>query len=233
MGEFVSISTPGGPMKAYLSRPAGRPRGAVVVLQEIFGINADMRQTCAWLSGAGFSALCPDLFWRLEPGVELSDGSEAEWKRALALYQAFDRDAGVQDAARTLAQARAFAGPAAKVGVMGYCLGGLLTFRTAALHGADAAVAYYGGATEQYLAEAATLGSPLMAHLAGEDEYMPGEARAAITAALSARPQVEVHLYPGRRHAFARNGGAHYEAAAATLANERTLRFLYRRSASQ
>lgn len=227
MGEFVNIPTPEGSMKAYLSRPQGTPRGAVVVLQEIFGINADMRQTCAWLSGAGFSALCPDLFWRLEPGVELSDGSEAEWQRALGLYQAFDRDAGVQDAAHTLAQARAFAGPSGKVGVMGYCLGGLLAFRTAALHGADAAVAYYGGATEQYLAEAAQLHSPLMAHLAGEDEYMPAEARESITAALSGRPQVEVHLYPGRRHAFARNGGAHYEAGAATLANERTLRFLY------
>lgn len=227
MGEFVSIATTDGPMKAYLSRPAGTPRGAVVVLQEIFGINADMRQTCAWLSDAGFSALCPDLFWRMEPGVELSDGSESEWKRALGLYQAFDRENGVLDAARTLTQARTFAGPAAKVAVMGYCLGGLLTFRTAALHGADAAVAYYGGATEQYLDEASQLHSPLMAHLAGDDKYMPLAAREAITAALSVRPRVEVHVYPGRRHAFARNGGAHYEAGAATLANERTLRFLY------
>jgi carboxymethylenebutenolidase len=198
-----------------------------VVLQEIFGVNQDMRQTCDWLAGAGFLAVCPDLFWRMEPGVSMSDGSEAEWKKAIALYTAFDRDQGIDDACCTMTAVKEMCGSSTGVGVMGYCLGGLLTFRTAARRGAGAAVAYYGGSTEDYLHEAPQLHSPLLMHLAGADEYMPAPAQDAIRAALAGKPQVEIFGYPGRRHAFARNGGAHYDEAAATLANERTLRFLY------
>lgn len=223
MGEFIMIETRDGQMSAYLDKSPGRPRAAVVVLQEIFGINADMRETCAWLARAGFSALCPDLFWRLEPGVELTDATQREWDKAIGLYKAFDREAGIADAHAAMQHARTLAG--GKVGVMGFCLGGLMTFRTAARYGADAAVAYYGGDTERYLVEAKQLQSPLMMHLAGADEYMSRPAQQAIDAALANKPNVEVHVYPGRQHAFARHHGAHYEATAAALANERTLRF--------
>lgn len=225
MGEYVKVETRGGRMSAYLDQPVGRPRAAVVVLQEIFGINADMRETCAWLAQAGFLALCPDMFWRLEPGVELSDARQQDWDKAIGLYQAFDREQGIDDAHAAMQHAGVLAG--VKVGVMGYCLGGLMTFRVAAQRGADAAVAYYGGDTESYLREAQQLRSPLMAHLAGEDEYMSKPAQQAIVGALAGKPGVETHVYPGQRHAFARHNGAHYEEAAATLANERTLRFFY------
>ena len=223
MPEQISIATPDGTMQAYAAQPASPPRGGIVVLQEIFGVNDDMRQTCDWLAGYGFLAICPDLFWRLEPGVDMKEGSQANWERGLALYTSYDRDKGVADVALAIEAVRGLAG---RTGVMGFCLGGLMTFRTAALHGADAAVAYYGGQTENYVAEAAGLQSPLMMHLAGEDEYMPREAQLAIRSALQGRSDVEVHEYAGRRHAFARNGGSHYDAQAATLANERTLRFL-------
>lgn len=226
MSETVMIDTGVGRMSAYLELPSGRPRAAVVVLQEIFGINDDMRRTCAWLAGAGFAALCPDLFWRMEPGVELTDATQQEWSRAVALYKSFDREAGIADTQATMEHARALIG--GRVGVMGFCLGGLMTFRTAAQRGADAAVAYYGGDTEKYLQEAGQLRSPLMVHLAGDDEYMPRPAREAIEAALAGKPDVEAHVYAGRRHAFARHDGAHYDPDAATLANERTLRFFYR-----
>lgn len=225
MGEFVMVDAHDGRMSAFLERPAGEPRAAVVVLHEIFGINADMRETCAWLAGAGFCALCPDLFWRMEPGVELTDATPQEWDKAIGLYQAFDREAGLSDVHAAMGHARTLGG--GKVGIMGYCLGGLMTFRTAARFGADAAVAYYGGETEKYLQEAGQLRTPLMAHLAGDDEYMPLSARQAIEATLAGKPEVEVHVYPGRRHAFARHQGAHYEPAAAALANERTLRFFH------
>jgi carboxymethylenebutenolidase len=225
MPEQITIHTPDGDMGVFLARPVGVPRASVVVVQEIFGINADMRQTCDWLASCGFAALCPDLFWRLEPGVDLTDATESEWRRGLSLYAAFDRDKGVEDIGSAMNVARALGVRTLPVGVMGFCLGGLMTYRVAALQGADAAVAYYGGATEQYASEAEGLESPLMLHLAGDDVYMPPPAQAAIRTALAGHSDVEIHSYAGCSHAFARRGGTHYDSSAATLANERTLRF--------
>jgi carboxymethylenebutenolidase len=227
MGERISIEAPDGRFAAYLAKPAAsdKPAPAIVVMQEIFGINADMRETCDLLGAQGFLAVCPDLFWRLEPGVELTDGSQAEWEKGFALYTAFDFDQGVVDAATTLAAARALPGSSGKAGLMGFCLGGLMTFRTAARFGADAAVAYYGGGTEKYIGEGRGLSTPLLMHLAEEDEYISKEAQQVIREGLADKPQVEIHSYPGCNHAFARHNGQHYDAAAAALADGRTLRF--------
>lgn len=228
MGERITIDTPAGSFAAYLARPAAAKAPAIAVMQEIFGINADMRETCDRLASEGFIAACPDLFWRLEPGVELSDGSEAAWKKGFALYQAFDFDAGVTDAGATLDFLRRLDGCSGKVGLTGFCLGGLMTFRAAARCAPDAAVAYYGGGTERYVEEGRDMQCPLLMHLAGDDEYMPAEAQAKIRATLAGKPNVEIHTYPGCAHAFARNKGQHYDAAAATLANERTRQFFTR-----
>ncbi|HEX2011089.1 MAG TPA: dienelactone hydrolase family protein [Roseateles sp.] len=225
MGERITISTPAGSFGAYLARPTAARAPAIAVMQEIFGINADMRATCDRLAAQGFLAACPDLFWRLEPGVELTDGSEAEWKKGFALYQAFDFDAGVGDAAATLDFLRTLPGSSGRVGIVGYCLGGLMSFRTAARHAPDAAVAYYGGGTERYVEEGRDMKSPLLMHLAGADEYMSAEAQARIHAVLGGKPNVEIHTYPGCQHAFARNQGQHYDAEAAALANARTQSF--------
>lgn len=225
MNERITIDTPDGSFGAYVARPATSPAPAIVVVQEIFGINADMRETCDTLAALGYIAVCPDLFWRLEPGVELSDQSQAEWKKGLSLYQAFDIDKGVGDVATTMAKARTLPGASGKCGVMGFCLGGLITFLTAARHGADAAVAYYGGRTDEYVAEFAQLKTPLMMHLAEADEFIPAEARAKIIAAAKDHPQVQVFTYPGQNHAFARLRGIHFNAQAAKLANDRTYDF--------
>jgi len=225
MNETLTITTADGGFHAYVARPAATPAPAIVVLQEIFGVNADLRKTCDELAAQGFLALSPDLFWRMEPGVDLSDGSEAEWKKGFSFYSAYDFNAGVADIAATIAAARRLSGATGKVGVMGFCLGGLMTFLTAARTGADAAVAYYGGGTEQYVGEAGKLATPLLMHLAEEDEYISKDAQRAIRAALDGRPQVEIHSYPGCSHAFARHGGQHYDAAAAAKANARTLAF--------
>lgn len=227
--NMTTIATPGGSWEAYIAHPKNSTASApaVVVCQEIFGINADMRQSCDELAEQGFIALCPDLYWRLEPGVELSHLDD--WPKALSLYQAFDLDAGVRDVAATIAAARSLPGASGKVGVMGYCLGGLLTYLSAARGKVDAAVAYYGGRTEEFLDEASKVASPLMMHLGQEDEYISKPAQVAIAAALAGKPNVEVYSYPGCMHAFARHGGTHYDAAAAQLANGRTFDFLQSR----
>lgn len=150
MSNRLDVTTPDGAFSAYLARPAAASAPAIVVLHEVFGVNADLRETCHELADKGYIAICPDLFWRQEPGVDLSHWTEAEWKKGLALYSAYDFDAGVSDVADTVAAARTLDGASGKVGVMGFCLGGLMTFLTAARGNVDSAVAYYGGGTENH-----------------------------------------------------------------------------------
>ena len=228
--ERITIDTADGSFGAYvahpaIARPAVSPAPCIVVIQEIFGINADMRAHCDELAARGYIALCPDMFWRLEPGVELSDRSEAEWTRAKALYTRFNIESGVADLAAAIGSARKLDGASGKVGVMGFCMGGLLTFLTAARVGADAAVAYYGGRTDQFVAEFKDLKTPLVMHLAQDDEYIPKSAQDVISAAAEELAHVQVFVYPGQNHAFARVDGVHFDAAAAELANQRTERF--------
>ncbi len=226
MNDSLTIQVPDGQFSCYVTRPAvAGIYPAIVVLQEIFGVNAGIRSIAADYAAEGFIAVCPDLFWRKEPGLSLSEASEADWAKGFALYSAYDFDKGVQDIAAAIACARTMSGASGKVGVTGYCLGGLLTFLSAARTEADAFVAYYGGGTEQYLAEAVNIKRPLLYHLAGEDEYIGKDAQATINAALKDKSNVELHTYPGRNHAFARPGGNHYHAGDATLANGRTYAF--------
>lgn len=225
MQQSIEIEARDGRFSAYVARPATSPSAAIVVVQELLGVNADLRATCDELAAQGYLALSPDLFWRLERNVDLSDRSESDWRHGMELYAAFDYDAGVDDVARTLAAARERAGESARVGLMGFCLGGLMTFLTTARRGADASVIYYGGNTDRHLDEAPRIRTPLLVHLGEEDEYIPKAAQRAIADALRDHRDTVVHTYPGRRHAFARHGGAHYDADAAALANARTAEF--------
>ena len=227
MENQIVVESPDGTFRAYISRPAKLPAPAVVVLHEVFGVNADIRATCDELAAQGFIAIAPDLFWRQEPGVDLDVISDTAWQHGLRLYTAFDRDAGARDvmeAVRTAVELRQSTGKAA---LLGYCLGGLMVFLTAARYEVDAAVAYHGGETEKYLAEVGGLQAPLLMHLAEEDEFISKAAQAEIKAALAGKPNATVYSYPGQRHAFARHNGAHYNAAAAALANGRTAQFLH------
>jgi carboxymethylenebutenolidase len=224
----LHITTDGGTLSAYVARPArtGAPTPAIVVIHEVFGVNADMRQTCDEFAAQGYLAICPDLFWRIEPGVDMTDRTEAERAKAAALYDAFDLDAGVRDIAAAVGAARALPGSNGRAGIVGYCLGGLLSYLTTARAAADAAVAYYPGNADRHLEEAGAIGGPLMVHLAQEDEYIPPDARRRIVAALGDSPQAELYSYPGCGHAFARHRGIAYDAQAAALANGRTDAFL-------
>src|SRR5271154_3317543 len=228
MKDRITIEGRDGTFTAYIARPKTSPASAVVVLQELFGVNADIRKTCDELAERGFIAFAPDLFWRQEPGVDLSVTSEADWQHGLRLYQAYDRDAGVRDVKDTADVVAKLPECTGKVAVLGYCLGALMTFLTAVRYRVDAAVAYHGGDTEKYLGEVDGLHAPVLMHLAEEDEFISKPAQAEFKAALAKKPNTTVYSYPGQNHAFSRHGGAHYNAEAAALAHERTYAFLSR-----
>jgi carboxymethylenebutenolidase len=226
MSERITIEGRDGAFGAYVARPTAMPAPAVVVLQEVFGVNDDIRKTCDELAEQGFIAVAPDLYWRQEPGVDLSINSEADWDHGVRLYQAYDRDAGARDVKDAVTAAAKLPGCTGKVALLGYCFGALMTFLTAARYGVDAAVAYHGGETEKYLGEAGGLVAPTLMHLAEEDEFISKAAQAEIKAALADKPNVTIFSYPGQWHAFSRHGGAHYDAEAAALAHKRTREFL-------
>ena len=228
MKDRITIEGRAGAFGAYIARPKALPAPAVVVLHEVFGVNADIRKTCDELAEQGFIGVAPDLFWRQEPGVDLSVTSDADWQHGLRLYQAYDRDVGAKDIKDTVNAVANLPGCAGKVAVLGYCLGALMVFLTAVRHSVDAAVAYHGGDTEKYLGEVDGLHAPLLMHLAEEDEFISKPAQAEIKAALARKPNATVYSYPGQNHAFSRHGGAHYNAEAAALAHERTYAFLNR-----
>ncbi|MBI1404846.1 MAG: dienelactone hydrolase family protein [Caulobacter sp.] len=224
-GERLTIKTPDGDFFAYVARPAAETAPVIVVIQEIFGVNQVMRDITDGFAAQGYLAVCPDLFWRIEPGIDITDQSEAEWKRAFELFNAFNVDKGIEDIAATIDQVRGLKGSSGQVGAVGFCLGGLLAFLTGTRTDADAAVSYYGVGIEKHLGEAEKLAHPLLMHIAGEDGFVPKEAQALIHQALDNHPQIEIHDYPGRDHAFARKGGENYDAADAEKANARTAAF--------
>jgi carboxymethylenebutenolidase len=225
MSETLTITTPAGDFSAYVARPKAESAPAIVVIQEIFGVNKVMRDIADGLAAQGYVAIVPDLFWRIEPGIDITDQSEAEWKRAFELFNAFDVDAGVNDIAATITKARQLPGVNGKVGAVGYCLGGLLAFLTATRTDVDASVSYYGVGIEKHVNEAEKLTHPLLMHIAEKDQFVPPEAQQLILSALKDHPQIELHTYAGRDHAFAREGGAHYDVADAAKANGRSLTF--------
>lgn len=220
-----TIETPDGEMGAYVATPEGDgPWPAVIAIQEIFGINAVMREVCDRLADLGFLAVCPDLFWRIQPGIELTDKTPEEWKQALGYMNRFDFDKGMEDIQFAIHQIHRRPDCTGKVGAVGYCLGGHLAFLTATRTNIDAAVGYYGVNLQARLDESPK--APLMLHIAENDSYTPAEARDQVIAALKDHALVTLHVYPGRDHAFARPGGEHFDKADADLANQRTANFL-------
>jgi carboxymethylenebutenolidase len=223
MSEIMIDATDGkGRFKALLVEPKAKPAGAVVVIQEIFGINDAMRATCAEVADLGFIAICPDLFWRIEPGIELTDKSEAEWKRAFELFQTFDQAKGVADLKATLAAARTLPGCNGRVGTMGFCLGGRLAMLMAEQSDADVNISYYGVGLDDLLGDLDRVRAPLLLHVADQDQFFPAEGRAKLVAACRGKPQIHAHVYPAADHAFARVNGVHWNGRAATIANGRS-----------
>ena len=224
MGDWVQVSGPDGAFRAYVAKPAGAAKGAVVAIQEIFGVNAVMRGKADWLASHGFVAIAPDLFWRLEPNVDITDQTEAEWNKAFDLMKRFDVAAGVKDIQATIDHARTNLN-VMKVGAVGYCLGGLLAYLTATRTDADASVGYYGVNIPNFLDEASGIKKPLMLHIAGKDGFVDQKAQEQMRKGLGGNDKITLHDYPERDHAFTREGGKNYDAADAKTADERTIAF--------
>ncbi len=219
--EITIKADDGGEFMGYLATPESGNGPGVVVIQEIFGVNDVMRGITDGFGEAGYIALCPDIFWRQEPGIQLTDQSEEEWARAFELFNGFDLDKGVQDLDATIETLRGLDGCSGKVGTVGFCLGGRLAYLTATRTKADAAVGYYGVMLTEHLDE--NINAPLILHVATEDEFVPKEQQAEVHRALDGNDMVSIHDYVGQDHAFARVGGKHYDQASADLARGRTL----------
>jgi carboxymethylenebutenolidase len=217
----------GGEFDAYLALPASGQGAGIVVLQEIFGVNKYIRSVADWYAAHGFVALCPDLFWRQQRGIELTDKG-ADWEKAFALYQGIDEAKAVADSAAAMEFLRAHTACTGRVGAVGFCMGGNLAYLLSARFRPDCAVGYYGVSIETSLAEAKNLSSPLLLHIAGKDRFCPPEARTQIHQTLDPSPLATIYDYPEQDHAFGRTEGGHYDAAAAELANLRTLEFFVR-----
>ena len=209
---------------AYIARPDSTPRGAIIVIQEIFGVNPGIRQKCDKLAAAGYVALAPDLFWRLEPGISLDPDVEAEFTRALDWMGKFNQDAGIRDIQAAIDWLREHEGTA-KVGCVGYCLGGRLAFMAAARTSIDASVGYYGVGIDGLLGEKDAIANPLLLHIPTADGFVPRETQAAMHAGLDDHPKVTLFDYEGLDHGFATEHGKRRNEEAATLADSRTAAF--------
>jgi carboxymethylenebutenolidase len=225
MTDVTIHAADGGSFSAYLAAPKSGKGAGILLIQEIFGVNKVMRDLADGFAAQGYTVMCPDLFWRQEPGIDITDQSEAEWKKAFALYQGFSVEKGVDDLKATLAALRKHSACTGKVGSVGYCLGGKLAYLMATRSDADANVGYYGVGIQDSLGEAKNIKKSLTLHIAGKDQFVPPEAQAKIKQGLQTNPLVTLYSYPEQDHAFARVGGQHYDKAAADLANKRTADF--------
>lgn len=225
MPDIDIAAKDGGGFTGYLAAPDAKSAPGVVLIQEIFGVNQVMRELADGLAAQGYLVLCPDIFWRQEPGIQITDQSEEEWKKAFQLFQGFDVDKGVDDLIATLDHLRGLDGCNGKAGAVGYCLGGKLAYLMAARSDADCSVGYYGVGIEELTGEAGGISRPLLLHIAKQDGFVPPEAQATVHAALDGNANVTLYDYEGADHAFARRGGEHYDRAATELANRRTADF--------
>ncbi len=222
-GRYVTVKArDGGSFKAYLATPEKGSGPGIVLLQEIFGVNQNIRDIADYYAEEGYVVLAPDLFWRIEPGIELGY-SDSERQKALDLNARLDTTRAVEDIGATVAALRGLSECKGKVGALGFCLGGRLAYLAAAHAGVDCAASYYGVGIEKVLGGAARITCPMVLHFAAEDKYTPPAVIDAIRKASAGRPEIEIYVYPGVDHAFARKGGQNYNKPAASMAHSRSI----------
>jgi carboxymethylenebutenolidase len=212
-----------GNIPAYVARPDADSARAIIVIPEIFGVNAGIRQKCDDWAALGYLAIAPDIFWRFAPGVELSPDIEAEMNEAFGYFGQYDVDKGVKDIEAAIRWLREQG--STKIGCVGFCLGGRLAYMAATRTDIDASVGYYGVMIDQMLNESHAISNPLMLHIPTEDHLVGPEAQAQIHAALDPHPKVALHDYPGLDHGFAATSGNRRNEAGATQADGRTRAF--------
>lgn len=224
MGSFVDLKANDGfEFPAYVAQPAGPAKGAIVVLQEIFGVNSHIRSVADGYAAAGYLAVAPSTFHRVKPGVEMGYSPD-DMSAGMALKQSVE-SLPAPGVLQDIQAAVAHAAQAGKVGLVGYCWGGLLTWRAACeLQGLSAAVPYYGGGMTTPDEVARQPKVPVMAHFGDQDHWISLES---VEAFRKAHPEVEVRVYHAN-HGFNCDQRGSYNAEAAQLARERTLAFFGR-----
>ena len=213
-----------GMIPAYVVRPEGTPRGAIIVQQEVFGVDAGIRKKADGWAARGYLAVAPDAFWRQQPGVELDADKPEEFQQAIGFMMKHDFDLGIRDIEAVIHWIRREQG-VPKVGLVGYCMGGRVAYMVAARTDIDASVGYYGVMIDQMLNEKHAIARPLMLHIPTADGFVPPEAQQAIHAGLDDHPRVTLHDYEGLDHGFAAEIGTRRDEAGATLADSRTAEF--------
>lgn len=196
-----------GRFPAYIAEPAEKAHSAIVVIQEIFGINAGIRRKWDKFAEAGYLAIAPDLFWRIEPGIELDPDIQPEFKHASELVNKLDQDQSVRDMEAAIKTARGTLGADAKVGVVGYCIGGRLAFMTATHTDVDASVGYYAVGIDNLLGEKEAISHPVMLHIGKDDHVVDAATQVRMHAGLDGNPRVTLYDYDGVGHGFATEFG--------------------------
>ncbi len=227
MGSFASIPTleGNGQFDAYVAQPQSTPRAAIIVVQEIFGVNEGIRRKCDHWAEQGYLAVAPDLFWRDTPHVELDADVPEQFQAAIGHMQKLDQDLAIYDIEAAIRFARTELGGSGKVGVVGYCLGGRLTFMAACRTDGDAFVGYYGVGIDNLLGEQHAIGKPVMLHIPTADGFVPPEIQTKMHEGLRDNRHVTLHDYEGLDHGFAAEMGARRIEEAAQLADQRTADF--------
>lgn len=227
MGGFIPVTTLEGDAQfdAYVARPEGEAIAAIIVIQEIFGVNEGIRRKCDIWAQAGYLAYAPDLFWRLDPHVELDADVTDQFQTAIGLMQKFNQDQGIRDIEATIKAARAALGDNGKVGLVGYCLGGRLAFMAACRTDGDAFVSYYGVGIDGLLGEQHAIGKPVLLHVPTADHFVGPDAQKAMHDGLADNRHVTLHDYEGLDHGFAAEMGQRRNEAGAELADGRTADF--------
>ncbi|WP_186231741.1 dienelactone hydrolase family protein [Burkholderia gladioli] len=221
MSKQIRITADGASFDATVALPEAGRGPVVVLLQEIFGVNAEMREVAELYAAEGYVVVAPDLFHQFAPNIELGY-DDAGHAQAFDYYARFDVERAVRDIRATVEHARTMPESTGQVGALGFCLGGKLAYLAAAECGVDCAVAYYGVGIEQSLALASRITCPITLHFGETDPLNPPEALSAIRATLGGMPNVRLHVYPGAGHAFSR-GGPTFVKTAAMPAHTRSL----------
>ena len=214
-----------GRFNAYVAEPEGTPRGAIIVIQEIFGVNPGIRAKCDHWAALGYLSLAPDLFWRIREGVELDPDVPEQFQEALGLMKKLNQDKAIADIEACIRAARSRLPEGGRVGCVGYCLGGRLAFMTATRTDVDASVGYYGVGLEGLMGEKHAIARPLLLHIAGADHFVTPDKQALIHEGLDDHERVTLRDYPGEDHGFATESGNRRSEQAAQLADSRTEAF--------
>jgi carboxymethylenebutenolidase len=209
---------------AFMVKPEGTPRGAIIVQQEIFGVDKGIRKKCQDWADRGYLAVAPDTFWRQQPNVELDADVPEQFNEAIAYMTKHDFDLGIRDVEAVIHWIRREMG-IAKIGFVGFCMGGRVAYMAAARTDIDASVGYYGVMIDQMLDEKLAIAKPLMLHVPTADHFVDPDAQKAIHDGLDDHPRVTIYDYEGLDHGFAAEIGSRRDEAAATLADERTSAF--------